>query len=188
MSKTRSLSLALAACLLAAAPAEGATRFTIRGAGFGHGVGMSQYGALGYAEHGAGYAEILGHYYSGTGIGTTDPNHPVRVLLQSTTRVRFSGATRAGGAALVPGRSYQARAAGGQVVLSGARGKKIATVTGPLQVTGADGALTLGGRAGNGRSNGRYRGVLELRPGVLGGLDVVNVLDLEDYVRGVVAW
>jgi stage II sporulation protein D len=188
MSKTRSLPLALAACLLVAAPADGATRFTIRGAGFGHGVGMSQYGAMGYAEHGAGYAEILGHYYSGTAIGTTDPNRPVRVLLQSTSTVRFSGATRAGGATLVPGRSYRARAAGGQVVLSGAGGKRITTVTGPLQVSGADGALTLGGRAGNGRSNGRYRGILELRPGLLGGLDVVNVLDLEDYVRGVVAW
>ena len=188
MSKTRSLTLALAACLLAAAPAEGATRFTIRGAGFGHGVGMSQFGALGYAEHGAGYAEILGHYYSGTGLGTTDPNHPVRVLLQSTSTVRFSGATRAGATTLVASRSYQAKAAGGRVVLSGVRGRKIATVTGPLVLTGADGALTLGGRAGNGRSNGRYRGILELRPGVLGGLDVVNQVDLEDYVRGVVAW
>jgi stage II sporulation protein D len=184
----RSLPLALAACLLAAAPAHGAARFTIRGAGFGHGVGMSQYGAMGYAQHGAGYEQILGHYYSGTALGTTDPNHPVRVLLQSTGTVRFSGATRAGGTPLVTGRSYRARAAGGRVVLSGVRGKPIATVTGPLQVTGADGALQLGGRAGNGRSDGRYRGMLELRPGLLGGLDVVNVVDLEDYVRGVVSW
>ena len=52
MSKTlRSLTLALAACLIAAVPAQGAARFTIRGAGFGHGVGMSQYGAMGWAEH-----------------------------------------------------------------------------------------------------------------------------------------
>jgi stage II sporulation protein D len=189
MSKTlRSALLALAACLVAVTPAHGAARFTIRGAGFGHGVGMSQYGALGYAEHGAAYDEILRHYYSGTALGTTDPNRPVRVLLQSTSTVRFSGAAQAGGTALVPGRSYRARAAGGAVVLSGARGKRIATVTGPLQVSGADGALALGGRAGNGRSNGRYRGMLELRPGLLGGVDVVNVVDLEDYVRGVVAW
>jgi stage II sporulation protein D len=102
--------------------------------------------------------------------------------------VRFTGATRAGATVLVPTRSYQAKAAGGQVVLSGARGKRLATSSGPLLLTGADGALTLGGRAGNGRSNGRYRGMLELRPGVLGGLDVINVLDLEDYVRGVVSW
>src|SRR3954462_7439655 len=106
----RILPPALIACLLAAAPAQGAARFTIRGAGFGHGVGMSQYGAMGYAEHGAPYDAILGHYYSGTALGTTDPNRPVRVLLQSTGTVRFSGATRAGTTVLSAGRSYRARA------------------------------------------------------------------------------
>lgn len=34
--------------------------------GSGHGVGMSQYGANGMAKEGAGYREILAHYYSGT--------------------------------------------------------------------------------------------------------------------------
>jgi len=33
--------------------------------GYGHGVGMSQYGAKQKAEHGAGYEEILKHYYTG---------------------------------------------------------------------------------------------------------------------------
>jgi stage II sporulation protein D len=189
MSKTlRSLTLALAACLLVAVPAQGAARFTIRGAGFGHGVGMSQYGAMGWAEHGATYDAILGHYYTGTALGTTDPNHPVRVLLQSTGTVRFSGATQAGTKQLSAGRTYQARAAGTQVVLLGARGKRLGTFAGPLQVAGGADGLLLGGRAGNGRSNGRYRGTLELRPGVLGGLDVINSVGLEDYVRGVVAW
>lgn len=36
--------------------------------GFGHRVGLSQYGAEAMAENGAGYAEILLHYYSGTEI------------------------------------------------------------------------------------------------------------------------
>src|SRR3954465_5683641 len=139
MSKTlRSLSLALAAFLLVAAPAGAAARFTNRGAGFGHGVGMSQYGAMGYAEHGWGYAAILGHYYTGTTLGTTDPNRPVRVLLQSTSTARFAGASRAGNRTLVPSRTYQARSrGGGQVDLLGARGKRIATFTAPLQVSGA---------------------------------------------------
>jgi stage II sporulation protein D len=184
----RSLALALAACLIAAVPAQGAARFTIRGAGFGHGVGMSQYGAMGWAEHGATYDQILGHYYTGTALGTTDPNHPVRVLLQSTSTVRFSGATRAGTKALSPGRSYSARAAGGQVALFGPRGGRLGTFAAPLQVAGAGDGLLLGGRAGNGRTDGRYRGTLELRPGVFGGVDVINTLPLEDYVRGVVAW
>lgn len=35
------------------------------GGGYGHGVGMCQYGAIGMAEHGAKATEILKHYYSG---------------------------------------------------------------------------------------------------------------------------
>ena len=34
--------------------------------GYGHGVGMSQYGALGMAKKGYSYREILMHYYTGT--------------------------------------------------------------------------------------------------------------------------
>jgi stage II sporulation protein D len=39
---------------------------TFRGAGFGHGVGMCQTGAIGMAEAGKSYREILQHYYQGT--------------------------------------------------------------------------------------------------------------------------
>ena len=67
--------------LVAASVAPAKTTFTIRGAGFGHGVGMSQYGAMGYAQQGRSAAEILAHYYTGTALGTTDPNRKVRVLL-----------------------------------------------------------------------------------------------------------
>jgi SpoIID/LytB domain protein len=41
-------------------------RFTFRGAGFGHGVGMCQLGAIGMADAGKPHKEILGHYYRGT--------------------------------------------------------------------------------------------------------------------------
>ena len=37
-----------------------------RGDGWGHGVGMSQYGAKSLAQSGYGYAQILGFYYPGT--------------------------------------------------------------------------------------------------------------------------
>lgn len=37
----------------------------IKTSGYGHGVGMSQYGALGMANNGHKYDEILKHYYSG---------------------------------------------------------------------------------------------------------------------------
>jgi len=40
--------------------------FVFSGKGFGHGVGMSQWGAQGMALKGAGYPGILAHYYTGT--------------------------------------------------------------------------------------------------------------------------
>lgn len=40
------------------------------GGGFGHGVGMSQYGAGYMAQHGYTFDKILQHYYTGTAIGT----------------------------------------------------------------------------------------------------------------------
>ena len=43
-------------------------RFIFRGKGFGHGVGMSQWGAQGMALKGASAADILAHYYVGTGL------------------------------------------------------------------------------------------------------------------------
>jgi stage II sporulation protein D len=42
------------------------TAFVIRGAGFGHGVGMCQMGAIGMASAGKPYAQILAHYYRGS--------------------------------------------------------------------------------------------------------------------------
>jgi hypothetical protein len=40
--------------------------FTIRGAGWGHGWGMSQYGAYGAAQRGLSWKQILAFYYRGT--------------------------------------------------------------------------------------------------------------------------
>jgi stage II sporulation protein D len=48
------------------APAAAATELVVSGKGWGHGVGMSQWGAYGYAQHGWGWERILAHYYSGT--------------------------------------------------------------------------------------------------------------------------
>jgi stage II sporulation protein D len=90
---------ALLVLLLAPSAAEAATTWVVRGAGFGHGVGMSQYGAYGFAQQGFGYERILAHYYRGTRL-TPAPGRPVRVLLQASRgSVRFRGAARAGQAA-----------------------------------------------------------------------------------------
>ena len=48
-------------------------KVTIRTKGYGHGVGMSQYGARAMALEGAGYEEILKHYYTGVEIEKVTP-------------------------------------------------------------------------------------------------------------------
>ena len=58
----------------------------IEGAGEGHGVGMSQDGALGYARHGATYQQILAHYYTGTTIGQAPAKTIVKVLVGSKVK------------------------------------------------------------------------------------------------------
>jgi stage II sporulation protein D len=62
------------------APAGSGALLVFNGHGWGHGVGMSQYGAYGYALHGATYDQILGHYYPGTTLGPA-PASTIRVLL-----------------------------------------------------------------------------------------------------------
>src|SRR3954463_11777164 len=59
--------------------------FFIRGHGWGHGLGMSQYGAYGYAQHGWTYDRIVKHYYTGVTIGQA-PVARVRVLLSARTK------------------------------------------------------------------------------------------------------
>ncbi len=177
----RLVSLTLAALVLLTTPAFAAkARFTIRGAGFGHGVGMSQYGAYGFAQHGTSYDAILRHYYTGTELGTTDPAQTVRVLIQSTGTATVTGASQAGSRSLNPAKTYSVRRRGASQVdlLSGS--KKVASFSAPLQITGADGTLALGG-------SGTYRGVLEFRPDVFGGVNVINAVSLEDYVAGVIS-
>ncbi len=187
----RLLTIALATALMAAAatvPAHGASRLIVRGAGFGHGVGMSQYGAFGFARQGRDHAFILAHYYSGTQLADLGASPDVRVLLRTGTRISFSGASSvAGGRRLSPATTYAAtRALGGDVVLRAPSGRSLGTYAAPLRVTGAPAGVLVRGRAQNDRTNGSYRGDLELRPTALG-MSAINVLSLEDYVRGVVA-
>lgn len=71
--------------------------FTFVGGGWGHGVGMSQYGALGRAEAGFSHAEILAFYYDGTTVITEPALAPddvdVRISVDRATRFIASGGT-----------------------------------------------------------------------------------------------
>src|SRR6476469_6657403 len=174
---------------LAPAPALAATssNWTIRGAGFGHGIGLSQYGAYGYAAHNADWKSIVLHYYKDTHL-CNFAGRTSRVLLQSGNgTVWVSGATKAGSHKLDSTKSYRLMRKGiDSVELRTARGKRIATMNGVVPVSSSSGSVVLGGRAMNGLSDGRYRGTLEVRAGTFGGLMAVNALPLDDYIQGVI--
>ncbi len=174
--------LAAAASLAALAPAaaSASVSWIVHGRGFGHGVGMSAYGAYGFAKHGKGYRFILGHYYTGTTIGTAGKARIVRVLLGiAGGDVGFSGATSACGEQLDPERSYEAHRVGGSVRLRSSGGKPLAKCGDRLRAAG-NGTIEIAGL-------GRYRGALETVPteSDSGSLNVVNALALEQYVKGV---
>jgi stage II sporulation protein D len=161
------------------ASATSASILYIRGGGYGHGIGMSQYGAYGYALHGWSYQQILAHYYTGTQIGTTDPNQIVRVLLSSGPAA-FAGATQAANKHLDPSVTYDVTPlADGQLALvNQTTHKQVGKFDAPLTATGP-GPLSVAGL-------GAYRGSLEFRPNGSGGVYTVNAIGLDDYVRGVI--
>src|ERR1043165_5918436 len=184
VSKTRPLfaTFAAAFALLSIYPlaAQASVNWVVHGRGFGHGVGMSAYGAYGYAKHGKNYRFILGHYYAGTSLGTVQGAQVVRVLLGiEAGDVGFSGATSACGERLDPKRSYEAHRTGNAVVARSSGGKRLAGCGRKLRAAGP-GTVTIAGY-------GSYRGALETVPteSQAGSLNVVNALALEQYVKGV---
>src|SRR5829696_9892473 len=155
----RSAPLIALAVLAAALPAtaDGAVRHVLRGAGFGHGIGMSQYGAYGYALEGAKYSGILAHYYKGTRLSTA-PSRPVRVLLQPVDPyIRVRGATSVGGRELRPGTTYVAKRGGGGIVVRNSRGRLVGRFGSIVSFKSAD-PMRLLGPALNFVTDGLYRG------------------------------
>jgi len=170
----------VAGFFLAAAPALGVRGFVITGRGWGHGIGMSQYGAEGFALHGWSYRRILEHYYRGTRLERTE-NRVVRVLVaagrrQVTIRSR---------------RPYRLKDASGRAWTLHPRETRLGT-SGRVRVRGKRRALRFPVAFAPGASvlsvdGNAYRGRLRvIRDGRR--LDVVNDVRLEFYVRGVVPW
>ncbi|MCE3266689.1 MAG: SpoIID/LytB protein [Solirubrobacterales bacterium] len=170
---------AAALCLVAAGPVAGAKRWIIKGAGFGHGIGMSQYGAYGFAKKGTGYRAIVKHYYSGTAVGNRG-SKTVRVLLRPyQPKVKISGATTACGARLSEKKAYTARRRGNKVVLRNNKGARVAG----CKVLSATGGVSV-----NLAGKGAYRGAIVVRPaGVPGRVNAINAVNIQDYLRGVIA-
>lgn len=182
--------LAAGTGLAVTAPGAGAaSTLVIKGRGFGHGVGMSQYGALGYAQHGVSYRDILAHYYTGTQLSMLQDAPEVGVLLATgRTSVLVTEATRAGTVVLDPGKRYTAvgDGTGGVVLKDSDTDKAVAKASGPMRLNAGGGPLKLLGPSAAGVTDGEFRGNLEVRPSAAGGLNVISALGVEDYVRGVV--
>ena len=150
--------------------AHAGTVFLLDGKGWGHGVGMSQWGAEGYARHGYDFRRILAHYYPETQIGLAHPR-PVRVLLrQSQSTLRIGSAAPF---LVVDARGRKLHLEPRTVAVRGGF-KQLAF---PLRFEPGAQPLRLGGAG--------YRGelVVKAKPG---GLMAVNVLPLDRYLRGVV--
>jgi stage II sporulation protein D len=154
--------------------------FVVTGHGWGHGVGMSQYGAYGYAQHGFTYAKILAHYYSGTTLGPA-PVAKVRVLLTTGASTIKLGSTADFTATDAIGDTHDVTA--GTYALTPKLKLKVdgdqqaKALTGPLTFQPGTSPLALGSR--------HYRGLLQVDL-ERGKLRVINVVGLEQYLYGVV--
>lgn len=172
------------------------------GRGWGHGVGLSQYGAYGRASAGQSAATILAHYYAGTTLGTT-ANANVRVLLlagfSGTTsnplRIygRYGTWTIDGVAAVFPV-DAQLKVTRDLTTTTGWRVSVTASTGTTLYNAGAP-STTFFVRPGSGTilqlyskpsSYDRYRGTLRVIATSSGTLNVVNTLPMETYLRGAV--
>ena len=172
--------VAVLVALLALAPSASAgTLFVLTGRGWGHGVGMSQYGALGLASKGTGYGDILRHYYSGTRIQAR-PTTPVRVqlaagrtslLVGSAAAFKVHAGTRT--ATHPAGSATVTKTPNGRVKVQGIKG----TFASPATFSPTTAPLRLGWS--------RYRGTFRVNVSN-GRLRLVNRLGLELYIRGVV--
>ena len=63
----------------------------VRGQGYGHGVGMSQWGAHGLAQRGADFRSILRHYYRGADVMPYRPFHDSTLALAAPSESRWRG-------------------------------------------------------------------------------------------------
>ncbi len=154
-------------------------QFVLTGGGYGHGVGMSQFGAFAQADAGRSYRDILAFYYRGARIGKA-PVAKVRVLVASGRPSVTVGST-------VPFRVRDAAGVAhslppGEVVVTpeleiSLDGAPVA-LAGPLTFRpGAGAPLELDGRG--------YRGDLRVSV-VQGALQVVDYVGLDAYLLGVV--
>src|SRR5436190_5530586 len=158
----------------------GSPTFVISGRGWGHGVGMAQWGAYGFAQHGASYEDILAHYYRNTTLGPA-PVSKVRVYLAEGRSQLSLGSNAAFTVRDGVGQTWHIAAG----TLTFGPGLKIKTtdvqqpqrLPGPLTFIPGTSPLRFGSTA--------YRGQLQVTV-ANGRLRAINLVGLEAYLYGVV--
>jgi stage II sporulation protein D len=170
-----SLLVFVAGALAFASSSAAGTLFVVDGRGWGHGVGMSQWGAQGRALRGVSHGGILQFYYPGTRLVTASRGR-VHVLLTSGRR---SVALSSDGKFTLGNKTLQAHtvynldvSADGQVRIVG-----LGKFGNPVDASPTTAFMRLGGSP--------YRGFFRIwvRSGKLA---VVNVVGMQGYLRGVV--
>jgi stage II sporulation protein D len=145
----------------------------LSGHGWGHGLGMSQWGAYGYAQHGWTYDRILAHYYPGTTLGPAKLA-TVRVLLVQSRQATIAST---GAWSVVDADGTKAALAAGRLALKSKLAVPAHPELRPPFTFSAKEPLTLGGRPYRGRlvvsSDGKR-------------VQVVDAVALEAYLKGVV--
>ncbi len=159
--------------------AQGGAVFVLTGSGYGHGVGLSQYGARAQADSGRSSTDILDFYYPGTTLRARATT-AVRVLLAgAATTLTVSSAAPfsvrdASGASYVLPAGPVALGPDLQISVEGTPTALVAPVT---FVPAAGSLLSLGSKT--------YRGRIEVSStGTV--LQAIDVVALESYVQAVV--
>jgi len=158
----------------------GEASLVVSGRGYGHGVGMSQFGAYGMAKAGRTYDAILGYYYTGIELGQASTRE-VRVLLAEGRRAVTIASPVPFTVRDARGTIYRLQAGPltirPDLELPTAEGPDVAVS--PLVVRpGKAAPLSLDGRP----YHGRLQAVVQS-----GFLRVINFVELESYLQGVVA-
>lgn len=185
--------VAITAALFAtpAAAAHGAV--ILDGGGFGHGAGMSQYGAYGFAlKEGRPADWIVTHYYQGSTAGPPATNVPrMRVLIRDNYKQVVCDATRARDRknrriVLQEDRSYRFLPAGvAGVRMEDVTSGRVRSLRAPVRVTGGS-RVCLRGKGINGVNGGSYRGRIVIDRDDDGTLLAVNDVAMRHYLFGVV--
>jgi stage II sporulation protein D len=156
------------------AAAVASSLVVINGRGWGHGIGLSQWGAEGFARHGWGFKRVLAHYYPHTTIKSA-PGQSVRVLLAEGEPEIAIGSARPFLLVDARGRKIHMPARSLRLTPRLSFGKN--TLVPPITVKAGAQPLTFDGAG--------YRGSLLIERTETG-LAVVNTISVERYLRGVV--